>query len=73
MSMHKIPLMEIERSGLQNHGLAIGKPSQLSDVFRQGVRYALTMIAAESAPGTSPVQEESLEMLHIPAHSCTVA
>ena len=41
MSMHKIPLLKIERTGLQNHGLVIGKPSQLSDAFRQGVRHAL--------------------------------
>jgi hypothetical protein len=41
MSMHKIPLTEIERDGLQKHGLDIGKPSQLSDVFRQGVAHGL--------------------------------
>lgn len=40
MSMHKTPLTEIERAGLQAHGLDIGTPSQLSDVFRQGVAWA---------------------------------
>ena len=39
MSMHKIPLTKIEEDGLQNHGLDIGKPSQLSDAFRQGVAW----------------------------------
>lgn len=40
MSMHKIPLSDIERKGLEAHGLAIGTPSQLADVFRQGVAWA---------------------------------
>ena len=37
MSMHKIPLTPTEEAGLRAHGLDIGKPSQLSDAFRQGV------------------------------------
>lgn len=41
MSMHKIELTEIERTGLEAHGLKTDKPSQLSDVFRQGVAWAL--------------------------------
>lgn len=41
MSMHEIPLTELERSGLYVHGLEIGKPSQLSDSFRSGVAWAL--------------------------------
>lgn len=41
MSMHRIPLTDIEFNGLKAHGLEIGTPSQLSDVFRQGIRYAL--------------------------------
>lgn len=40
MSMHKIPLTTIEEAGLRAHGLDIGTPSQLSDAFRQGVRFA---------------------------------
>ena len=41
MSMHGIPLTELERTGLINHGLAVGKPSQLSDVFRHGMKWAM--------------------------------
>ena len=41
MSMHKIPLTKIEREGLVNHGLPVGKPSQLSDAFLHGVKWAL--------------------------------
>ena len=40
MSMHRIPLTELERAGLINHGLAVGKPSQLSDAFRHGMKWA---------------------------------
>lgn len=41
MSMHRIPLTDIERKGLERHGLGrdTGKPSQLADVFRQGVKW----------------------------------
>ena len=41
MSMHNIPLTDIEREGLKAHGLgrSIGKPSQLADCFRQGVKW----------------------------------
>jgi hypothetical protein len=53
MSMHKIPLTEVERAGLLKHGLDIGTPSQLSDAFRQGVRHALDSLSA--APQASPV------------------
>ena len=41
MSMHRIPLTELERAGLINYGLAVGKPSQLSDAFRHGVKWAI--------------------------------
>ena len=39
--MHKIPLTDVEREGLEKHGLGqnIGKPSQLADAFRQGVKW----------------------------------
>lgn len=40
MSMHRKPLTPLEESGLRAHGLDIGTPSQLSDAFRQGVRWA---------------------------------
>ena len=41
MSMHNIPLTDVEREGLKNHGFGrdIGKPSQLADCFRQGVKW----------------------------------
>jgi hypothetical protein len=44
MSQHKIPLTELEREGLVKHGFEkyIGKPSQLVDVFRSGVAWALS-------------------------------
>ncbi|AHK11176.1 hypothetical protein S14_64 [Shewanella sp. phage 1/4] len=38
--MHKIELTELERVGLVNHGLAVGTPSQLSDCFRFGMKWA---------------------------------
>ncbi len=41
MSMHKKPLTNLELSGLRAHGLDIGTPSQLSDAFRLGVKWAL--------------------------------
>lgn len=40
MSMHRRPLTPLEEAGLKAHGLDIGTPSQLSDVFRQGVAWA---------------------------------
>lgn len=42
MSMHKIPLTEMERQGLKAHRLPIETPSQLADCFRQGVLWALS-------------------------------
>ena len=41
MSMHKTPLTQLEEEGLRAHGLPVGTPSQLSDVFRHGVAWAL--------------------------------
>lgn len=41
MSMHKIPLTDLELSGLKAHSLDIGTPSQLSDSFRHGVKWAI--------------------------------
>lgn len=45
MSMHKKPLTEVERSGLEAHGLPIGAPSQCSDSFRNGVAWVQQRIA----------------------------
>ena len=39
--MHKMPLTKLEQEGLEAHHLPIGKPSQLSDCFRQGIKWAL--------------------------------
>lgn len=47
MSMHKKPLTPLEEEGLRKHGLAIGTPSQLSDVFLHGVAWALSQQAAQ--------------------------
>lgn len=41
MSMHKIPLTQLELEGLLSHGLDVGSPSQISDCFRLGVKWAL--------------------------------
>ena len=47
MSMHRIPLSKVEEAGLRAHGLDIGTPSQLSDAFRQGLKYGQSESAAE--------------------------
>ena len=41
MSNHRTKLTQIEEEGLRLHRLPIGKPSQLSDAFRQGVMWGL--------------------------------
>lgn len=41
MSQHKTPLTELEKTGLEAHHLPIGTPSQLSDSFRNGMKWAL--------------------------------
>lgn len=51
MSMHKIPLTELERDGLEKHHLPIGSPSQLSDCFRHGIAFALNSSADWSQIG----------------------
>lgn len=48
MSMHKIPLTPLEEEGLRLHGLPIGRPSQRSDTFRQGMAWAIK--AAQNPP-----------------------
>lgn len=40
MSMHKIPLTEVEREGLVTHCFAVDSPNQLSDSFRLGVAWS---------------------------------
>lgn len=51
MSMHKIPLTQLEEDGLRAHGLDIGSPSQLSDVFRHGIKWALEQTAPQPERG----------------------
>ena len=48
MSMHKIELTDLERQGLKLHGLAIGTPSQSSDCFRNGIKWALENTRTQS-------------------------
>jgi len=61
MSMHKIELTEVERIGLINHGLAVGTPSQLSDCFRLGMKWALeTKWVSVDSPEDLPIGEEVL-------------
>lgn len=45
MSMHRNPLTEFERAGLEAHKLPIGEPSQCADAFRSGVAWAQQRIA----------------------------
>ncbi len=40
MSMHKIELTKLERDGLNGHHLIVDAPSQLSDAFRLGIKWA---------------------------------
>lgn len=60
MSMHKQPLTDLERAGLEKHRLPIGTPSQLADCFRQGVRHA---VEAHGVPdGWQLVRTDVLKM-----------
>ena len=47
MSMHKIPLTELEREGLNSHRLVVAAPSQLSDCFRLGMKWAQDNASAD--------------------------
>ncbi|AUR89097.1 hypothetical protein NVP1121O_069 [Vibrio phage 1.121.O._10N.286.46.C4] len=40
MSMHKQPLTDCEKVGLELHRLPVGTPSQLADAFRLGIAWA---------------------------------
>lgn len=57
MSMHKIPLTDIEREGLKTHGLPIGTPSQLSDVFRHGVKWGVLWAQGGHARASTMTQD----------------
>ena len=56
MSMHNTPLTDLEREGLSRHLLAIEYPSQLADVFRQGMAWALSK--AQPTPSQSVDEPE---------------
>ena len=56
MSMHNTPLTDLEREGLEKHLLAIEYPSQLADVFRQGMAWALSK--AQPTPSQSVDEPE---------------
>lgn len=60
MSMHKIPLTPIEEAGLRAHGLDIGAPSQLSDAFRQGVRFASAQLPSQGGEAVAWHTEDHL-------------
>ena len=60
MSMHKVPLSKLEEEGLKLHGLLVGKPSQLSDAFRQGIAWALSQ--QEDSSAIPPAQDEQAVM-----------
>jgi hypothetical protein len=62
VSNHKTPLTDLERKGLEAHGLGrhIGQPSQLADVFRQGVAWALANTPPAAQPAVPPVDGDLL-------------
>lgn len=59
MSMHKVPITHLEEEGLRKHGLPVGAPSQLSDVFRQGMAWQ----ASQPKPAPVLLTEPELERL----------
>lgn len=70
MSMHKKPLTPLEEAGLRSHGLEVGKPSQLSDAFRQGVAWvkvgldeALAEVERLKNEGVNKILEASDEQI----------
>ena len=57
MSMHKKPLTELERRGLEAHGLNVGMPSLISNAFQWGVAWAL-----EQTPSNSRLAQSNLAL-----------
>ena len=55
MSMHNIPLTELEEEGLKLHGLPISTPSQLADAFRLGMNWAITQSVESKKEETPPL------------------
>lgn len=66
MSMHKIPLTDLELSGLKTHGLSVGTPSQLSDCFRHGVKWALDNAVPQWIPVSERLPDSDDEVLVYP-------
>lgn len=67
MSMHKKPLTVWEREGLNSHHLPVDTPSQLSDVFRQGMAWGQKQSQAEydALVITANTQSEKLSKIRI--------
>ena len=65
MSMHKEPFLHQEEQGLVRHGLKVGTPSQLSDSFRSGFRYALHEILATLEASQTPENVEAAAYLRL--------
>lgn len=67
MSNHRKPLSELERLGLEAHGLGrhIGKPSQLADAFRHGIAWALANAAPPAQTPYLRVIDEELVGAHL--------
>lgn len=57
MSQHKIPLTPSEDEGLRLHGLDRGTPSQLSDCFRNGMKWQASISTGEqnNDPATAAI------------------
>jgi hypothetical protein len=70
--MHKIPLSPIEESGLRAHGLDIGTPSQMSDVFRHGVAWASSQLEQQtqwiSVEAQLPESERTVLAYYLNSH-----
>lgn len=65
-------MSKLEYNGLKDHGLNIGTPSQLSDAFRQGIRYVLSNMKEPEVPNgkfTTALQK----LLHRVIHDVFVA
>ena len=71
MSIHRIPLTELERAGLINYGLAVGKPSQLSDVFRHGMKWAIDNSVIKWIPVSERLPENNSGLYLCSGHEGT--
>ena len=65
MSMHRIPMTTVEHDGLVRHGLGrdIGKPSQLADVFLQGVKWGQSQEREACAAMFDQLEQQRDELL----------